>query len=107
MTAHTPGPWIASPFGDCAYEVMAPDGTVIAVIDGAPGYTAVLEASARLIAAAPDLLESARRIVSGVHSEYRIHADADDDYIHDTIGTALSDAYFSARAAIAKAEGRS
>lgn len=65
------------------------------------------DANAHLIAAAPDLLESARRIVSGVHSEYRIHADADDDYIHDTIGTALSDAYFSARAAIAKAEGRS
>lgn len=92
----------------CFAVVAGPHrGFTICSRNGNAERASELVADAHLIAAAPDLLESARGIVSGVHSEYRIPADADDDYIHDTIGTALSDAYFSARAAIAKAEGRS
>ena len=98
---HTPEPWIALPFGDCAYEVMAPDGTVIAVIDGAPDESAVLEASARLIAAAPELLAALLALADRV--AVVIESDADDGKPEDA---ELRTAWDAAGVAIAKAEGR-
>ena len=98
MSAHTPEPWIALPFGDCAYEVMAPDGTVIAVIDGAPDESAVLEANARLIAAAPELLAALREAVTSL--EYAVAA------LQAPERCAMRENIADARAAIAKAEGR-
>ena len=65
------------------------------------------DANARLIVAAPDLLEAAKNTVSGLAEEYLIAADRDDEWIYDTLGSVVSGIYFSARAAIARAEGRS
>ncbi|MDH1268950.1 hypothetical protein N5C81_15095 [Rhizobium pusense] len=53
------------------------------------------------------LLDAANKTVDGLAEEYLITAECDDDWIYDTLGSVLAGAYFSARAAIAKAEGRS
>lgn len=64
-TKWTPGPWRVGPVDDTV--VTAPDGSEIAAIDGdynEPDLWPVMEANARLIAAAPDLyaaLESQMR----------------------------------------------
>lgn len=63
--------------------------------------------TAALIAAAPDLAEAAGITVDAIAQEYHIPADADDEWIYDTLGSALSDAYFRARAALARAKGGS
>lgn len=53
---HTPGPWqIFSVFADA--EIRAKDGTLIAVVPGRPGAR-----NARLIAAAPELIDAAQRL---------------------------------------------
>lgn len=54
-----------------------------------------------------DLLEAANKAVDGLAEEYLIIAECDDDWIYDTLGSVLAGVYFSARSAIAKAEGRS
>lgn len=66
MTGHTPGPW-------AVYPRRAADGSVV-VTDAGNGQVATLrstsktvkmiEADARLIAAAPDLLEACEEIAS-------------------------------------------
>ena len=58
---HTPGPWVVGPVDDTI--VTAPDGSEVAAIDGdynQPDMWPVMEANARLIAAAPELLEALR-----------------------------------------------
>lgn len=61
-TAHTPGPWVlGSPelitaFGsDYKYNITTPNGPCLAVVLGG-------EANARLIAAAPELLEALKAL---------------------------------------------
>ena len=66
MSTHTPGPWVASPFGDCAYEIVNEVGTAIAEVDGAHEDSARIEANANLIAAAPELLAALRAMVWAV-----------------------------------------
>lgn len=75
--AHTPGPWVADNGGDAFYGVFGPDGGALAyLLDVAPGVQwqsailpmdpaitmrerfAIHEANAKLISAAPDLLEA-------------------------------------------------
>lgn len=88
---HTPGPWrtnIArrSDNGIVAAHIVAADGgniAQVAIYDDVPGLT---EAHARLIAAAPELLEALREVVA--------------------ISDRKHDAWDKAHAAIAKAEGR-
>ena len=59
-TSHTPGPWTLAP--NCVYgiHVFGPDGGVIAQIQGRdePQH----QANARLIAAAPEMLEALSKI---------------------------------------------
>jgi hypothetical protein len=50
MNEFTPGPWKAE-----ESNVIAPDGLVVAMVDGSFGSE--IEANARLIAVAPDLLD--------------------------------------------------
>lgn len=84
---HTPGPWVAHPFGDNCYEILAGDTTVCDVPDS-PWNPDRVEHDARLIAAAPELLAALKRLVE--------YCDNHSDY--DAIG--------EADRVIAKAEGR-
>ena len=63
--AHTPGPWRVGPVDDTV--VTAADGSEVAAIDGdynQPELWPVMEANARLIAAAPDLLEAMKASIA-------------------------------------------
>ncbi len=78
MSEHTNGPWLqGGPTGHAADHVFGPDGqNAVAQVYGIPKHTTVEEASlagdqwreglanARLIAAAPELLETLRAIVA-------------------------------------------
>jgi len=98
MSKHTPGPWIAAAYGDYGDY----DGKCRVILgEGGDIRTAVVlgfnnpenAANARLIAAAPDLLEALSSLASQ-HSESDLRADPD-----------LHAAVKRARAAIAKATG--
>ena len=61
MAKHTPGPWVISATDDTV--VIDATGREVAAIDGDyndPDTWPQMEANARLIAAAPELLEAAR-----------------------------------------------
>jgi hypothetical protein len=68
---HTPGPWLAQTHhkvntknGKC--NVIHKDGPMFCIIDGVPFREA--QANARLIAAAPDLLETVERMTKLLES---------------------------------------
>ena len=89
---HTPGPWRVGPVDDTV--VTDADGKEVAAIDGdynSPDEWPRMEANARLIAAAPELLDALKRL------------------INPSPGTAKLPpwVYGIAVPAIAKAEGRS
>jgi hypothetical protein len=87
MSEHTPGPWR---YMQGTHSVYTVDGKAIALAYGPRGIACGWrDANARLIAAAPDLLEALKRLCShGTRDHAQIAADWD-----------------FARAAIAKAEG--
>ncbi len=100
---HTPGPWRVSE----SDTVVGPSGNVVAeccgysvqATDAAQRKQGGREANARLIAAAPDLLAALRSLFENcamIHSQW---GDNDNKKEADA-------AIASARAAIAKAEGR-
>lgn len=101
---HTPGPWVASEtddFGDITISTEAGGLAIAAVVNGAfmamGGKEAEQEANARLIAAAPDLLQSLKSLLAFV----RDHSENGEVIPPYTIE------HERAIAAIAKAEGRS
>ncbi len=99
MTGHTPGPWMIFPDGDIgSASVRRPDTTVIRAGTIKGETIGVAMANARLIAAAPDLLEFA--------ANYLL---SQDDCIRngDTHGCECVTCVLNrtARAAIAKAGG--
>lgn len=61
MTQHTPGPWTYNQLGD----IFGPDNKAIATTDAVPKTFNNDMANARLIAAAPELLEAAIEMVEG------------------------------------------
>lgn len=89
---HTPGPWWAehhiagAPNSVCVTEDDGAARTIASIPNGAQSNT---DANAALIAAAPDMYEALREILA-----------ADTEYIEAAI------TLDSARAALAKAEGR-
>jgi hypothetical protein len=96
--SHTPAPWKFVP--DCEYEVgylFGADEKFICdfVTDPSP-------ANARLIAAAPDLLEALKSFSDYVHVE---QSSTDGAVTYST--TTINHFAFMARAAIAKATGES
>lgn len=96
-TEHTPGPWFVNPLGLTAHQLaVGTDETFVAncgVGDGSPNEKA---ANARLIAAAPDLLEAFQRIAA--------IADKEPSNLHEAQVLRYSSwAFDIARAAIAKA----
>ena len=95
MNKHTPGPWKQSLPDEC--WIIAADGTDIAETIGDyddENVWPVMEANARLIAAAPDLLEALKRIMPYANTG----ASVQDVY------TSEQPEFIAARAAIAKAE---
>jgi len=61
---HTPGPWRVGPVDDTV--VTDADGKEVAAIDGdynSPDEWPRMEANARLIAAAPELLDALKRLI--------------------------------------------
>lgn len=72
MSEHTPGPWTAEP-QDPEGPLAMVEGTLIVAMRAPVGERVVaecgsptrMEADARLIAAAPDLLEAAKAIIAG------------------------------------------
>ncbi len=97
MSAHTPGPWTA-------YEMThyGEPGTGFWHVDpiGEPDDTWT-EADARLVSAAPDLLDALKAVLVRAEREYQELMDGLFGSVEDWHETE------SARAAIAKAEGRS
>ena len=99
-TTHTSGPW-----REHSHRQIGPDAGIVCEVWSAIGETdadriAQADANARLIAAAPDLLEALQEMVAG-----------DAEAIEDAkrLGVPFPDemlaAYHKARAAIAKATG--
>ena len=88
MTQHTPGPWIVWPDNNNRLQVGQSTNYTVAEIMQTPIHGQ--EANARLIAAAPDLLEALQAIANG--TEFW------DSY-------PLEHSYGKARAAIVKAIG--
>jgi hypothetical protein len=87
MSKHTPGPWEARDFSGDQYVIWGPEfgGGRHALIATCTGPN--LEANARLIAAAPEMLAALKRAYGFLEKGSR--------------------AYEQVRAAISKAEGRS
>ncbi len=101
----TPGPWEVGPVDDTVVTHVGKDGLryEIAAIDGdynQPETWPVMEANARLIAAAPDLLEALIQLVEIVSG---LEAECDNAGVGDLVE--VRDAWRKADAAIAKATG--
>ena len=91
MSKHTPGPWIIYEFVD-GYEIRAPEAEcyVATASDPEAVWGAIgREEDARLIAAAPELLEALENLLK----------------VHEGEGGTQHNAADMARAAIAKAKG--
>jgi hypothetical protein len=59
VSGHTPGPWFnGRQMGNSANAIIGDGDSVVAVLPGAWNHCTHIEADARLIAAAPDLLEA-------------------------------------------------
>lgn len=101
---HTPGPWAIESGGMNRYVVEYKTGNVVSVL-GYPSQRSIPEekANARLIAAAPELLEALRQCVPGLEFALkRIRWEWPETWADAQENIALE----IARAAIAKAEGR-
>lgn len=103
---HTPGPWVVGPVDDTVVTHLGKDGVryEVAAIDGdynEPDEWPVMEANARLISAAPDLLEALKSLcdADATYVSSRIQIDC------DSHGDAIRRMRI-AREAIAKAEAR-
>lgn len=98
---HTPGPWTTdkadhdAPYQDIKIKAGKHHTVCTVWIDDAPvhDFNSLQEANARLIAAAPDLLEALRKVVALWDHHASAHGDGIIYPLHE-----------AARAAIAKAE---
>ena len=111
MSKHTPGPWITDDYSknDVARHVMNGNGNGPVYIARVPLQSAAgmrtnaysaQEANARLIAAAPDLLEALKELSRSFIGTY-----SDDQRSDDEINNHREHWERMARAAIAKATG--
>ena len=91
--AHTPGPWDVEPKGS-RHFVDGADGLTVAYLDRAGvRERSEIEANARLIAAAPELLEALEAVLPDLEHYVATHGPGPDKRLA------------AARAAIAKAKG--
>jgi hypothetical protein len=110
MSAHTKGPWTAGHFSSVVgLPVMAqPDPTSNSVvICGVRGDRETAEANARLIAAAPDLLEALRSLVADLGGCWDAFEPALREAISNTNYNIVQMRLAAARAALARAENQS
>lgn len=106
MSEHTPGPWTISgpskPDNVGGRDWAVVDGNLLIVAEAfevpARAVTFPAEANARLIAAAPDLLEAARKLHKQIAFDVFV-----DDQGHRAV---MLQAFREIEMAIAKAEGR-
>lgn len=96
---HTPGPWNYDRSGYSLYVNSGRELVTALSMDGKRLETS--EANARLIAAAPDLLEALKEATSALEWRWERVANRAAP-VHET---AIQEAYNQARAAIAKATG--
>ena len=93
---HTPGPWHINVIADSHY-VLSKSGYVLAKISDLSAYKEAHADNARLMAAAPDLLAALQTVERAlIPMDYSAYSHADE----------LADAIITARAAIAKAQGK-
>lgn len=116
---HTPGPWSCMSesahegayVDDCVHSVSKAAGRadIICLSPSHEDYelsAAMWDANARLIAAAPELLEVSKELVRALELAYGIEDGYSDDRIYDELPSgSIAMAFISARAAIAKATG--
>ena len=112
------GPWIVGPVDDCTVTAVDASGErhVVAEIDGdynEPDLWPIMEANARLISAAPDLLEALKGLIRRYDAENPGAAmEPDGGCIECPVGTVPNNMntglcpMHKAIAAIAKAEGK-
>ena len=98
--AHTPGPWTARRMHTGGFDIMDPRNRDVVTVYGGGVETESREANARLIAAAPDLLEALRQLLS--NAEIARHHLRNDEG-GSLIGSALWDTIGQAERAILKA----
>ncbi|MFY2855016.1 hypothetical protein ACOTJG_13670 [Achromobacter xylosoxidans] len=97
-TNHTPGPWVRDTGSGSGCDVRAENGRKVAATWGInngdphrPAYRAECDANARLIAAAPELLEALEWALRAMEARNPLWAEGE--------------RFIAARAAIAKAKG--
>ena len=115
-TQHTPGDWDVCGWQDLTVNATTPNGNVctIVLMTGGDAYRPAYEhtqleewqANARLIAAAPDLLAAAKRMVAADEA-LAAHPANDTTKVWDRLLYEREYAQNDLKAAIAKAEGRS
>lgn len=104
----TPGPWVVGPIDDTVVTHLGADNIryEVAAIDGDyndPDTWPIMEANARLIAAAPDLYEQVKLFVRCIEYNIRVAETKGDDE-----GARLQSFTLAmAQAALAKARGES
>ncbi|HDZ77106.1 MAG TPA: hypothetical protein ENH41_03385 [Candidatus Omnitrophica bacterium] len=64
MSKHTPGPWRVKESGGCVCSDNKTICQLISINDGALSITPEVEGNAKLISAAPDLLEALKGLLS-------------------------------------------
>lgn len=113
MAEHTPGPWTIEEYGDndCPSLVIYKDTesrVCFMATPGSQGDPAVIEADARLICAAPDLLKAAQLLEKA--EEFHANCEeCDGEGVPELCGECFplfDDARVARRLAIAKADGR-
>ena len=100
-TEHTPGPWRIGDAGNTVFGSPNGEPAPVVVATLAPARGAK-RANARMVAAAPDLLEACKEAVSGLGLDARENADE----LEQDFGTEGVRVFNLLRAAIAKAEGQ-
>jgi hypothetical protein len=96
--SRTPGPWRVE---TDEFDIVASDGELLATIFPMSQGKGDAEANARLIAAAPDLLEALKIAHATIYALAKIHDPAWQIYVN------RAPEMLQIEAAIAKAEGRS
>lgn len=93
MSGHTKGPWVAHRMHTGGFDIMDPRDRDVVTVYGGGVELESLEANARLIAAAPDLLEALKTLLA--HDEQDAGCIPTDAHL---------DAQNAARAAITRAD---
>jgi hypothetical protein len=112
VSAFTPGPWhVGADNRQDHLDVLHSDvhtpgaaSAVIAKVTRRASWMDEQAANAELIAASPDLFDGCALFIAACQSGYGIKPEWDDERIYDELpSSALAGAYFTARAALAKA----